>query len=513
MKHRPGRSGKLHIVLLSTLFFILLPFAASVISGGQVCIGTHLNASNSGRKNNHPITDTLVARSNVIIDSNLCPCSDVDLRCKSGSYYKNQAKEFNPEKRIDGPYVRFEDYSDENMLGSIIDRLSGAKESERGVRFAFLGDSFIEADILTADIREQLQSHFGGRGVGFVPVASVASGYRTTVTHSSSGWRSFSMLDNRRADWRKLMFSGFYFIPQEGAVLSVKPGRRKDQLVPTKMARFFFINENNTQIKAVINDSIIKTYSPHSSSELQSIDLDGEISSVKLTFSNVNGFVGYGIYLNDEKGVYVDNYSVRGYSGVTLSSINADLSKRFDQLLPNDVIILQYGLNVAGVNVTNYTNYKRRMISVINTLKSYFPNTAFIIMSVSDRAVRTNNQYETIPGIISMVNVQRDIARETGIIFWDTFTAMGGKNSMLQFVSHKPPLASKDYTHINYAGGKRIAEIFVNSLLREVNKPKPQMLIAHKPKGVQLTDSLRSASAFSNPLSYLRNTIFSTSEN
>lgn len=447
------------------------------------------------------------------IDSDPCPCSDVVFGCTNSRLYKRETKEIIRERKIEGPYVRFEDYSGENMLASIVDRLSKLKETERSVRFAFLGDSFIEADILTADIREQLQSHFGGRGVGFVPVASVASSYRTTVNHTSSGWNSFSMLDSRRADWGKLMFSGFYFIPQEGAVLSVKPGRRRDQLVPTKMARFFFINEKNTQIKVLINDSIVKTYSPPSSNELQSIDLDGEISSVKLTFSSVNGFVGYGIFLNDDKGVYVDNYSVRGYSGVTLSSINAALSKRFDQLLPNDVIILQYGLNVAGVNVTNYTQYKRKMVSVINTLKSYFPNTAFIIMGVSDRAVRINNQYETIPGIMSMVSVQREIAREAGIIFWDTFTAMGGKNSMLQFVAHKPPLASKDYTHINHAGGKRIAEIFVNSLLREVNKPKPQMLIAEKPKGIQLTDSLRGMTPFSNPLLYLRNTIFPTIEN
>ena len=36
------------------------------------------------------------------------------------------------------------------------------------VRIAFLGDSFVEGDILTSDLREALQAKFGGRGVGFV---------------------------------------------------------------------------------------------------------------------------------------------------------------------------------------------------------------------------------------------------------------------------------------------------------------------------------------------------------
>ena len=37
----------------------------------------------------------------------------------------------------------------------------------RPVRIAVLGDSFIEGDIITADLREQLQNLCGGRGVGF----------------------------------------------------------------------------------------------------------------------------------------------------------------------------------------------------------------------------------------------------------------------------------------------------------------------------------------------------------
>ncbi|MDR0995154.1 MAG: hypothetical protein LBL81_02555, partial [Tannerella sp.] len=44
----------------------------------------------------------------------------------------------------------------------------------RPVRIAFLGDSFIEGDILVADFRQALQQQFGGRGVGFVPVNSPA---------------------------------------------------------------------------------------------------------------------------------------------------------------------------------------------------------------------------------------------------------------------------------------------------------------------------------------------------
>ena len=71
---------------------------------------------------------------------------------------------------------RVEDYS----LGHIGLRhfFSAIKQGEtlgRPVRVAFLGDSFIEGDILVADLRAALQQVFGGEGVGFVPVNSVAA--------------------------------------------------------------------------------------------------------------------------------------------------------------------------------------------------------------------------------------------------------------------------------------------------------------------------------------------------
>ena len=57
-----------------------------------------------------------------------------------------------------------EDYSDSTMRGMTpfyraLDELS---QKSRLVRIAYFGDSFIEADILTADLREMLQKRYGG---------------------------------------------------------------------------------------------------------------------------------------------------------------------------------------------------------------------------------------------------------------------------------------------------------------------------------------------------------------
>ena len=67
--------------------------------------------------------------------------------------------------------------------------LNGISTLGRPVRVAFLGDSFIEGDILTADFRERMQARFGGRGVGFGRRAP----YSPTVSRSTSFLASCSM--------------------------------------------------------------------------------------------------------------------------------------------------------------------------------------------------------------------------------------------------------------------------------------------------------------------------------
>ena len=91
-----------------------------------------------------------------------------------------------------------EDYSDSTLRGMApfyraLDELAG---HHRLVRIAYLGDSFIEADILTADLREMLQQRYGGAGVGYVPVTSATYAFRPTVRHAFDGWESHSAVDS-----------------------------------------------------------------------------------------------------------------------------------------------------------------------------------------------------------------------------------------------------------------------------------------------------------------------------
>lgn len=94
---------------------------------------------------------------------------------------------------------RLMDYSEGQ---SALRRLRAALREgrSRSVRIAFVGDSFIEGDILVAPFRQALQQRYGGKGVGYVPLTSPVARFRQSIQQRFEGaWRqTFASKSNSR---------------------------------------------------------------------------------------------------------------------------------------------------------------------------------------------------------------------------------------------------------------------------------------------------------------------------
>jgi superfamily II DNA/RNA helicase len=137
--------------------------------------------------------------------------------------------------------------------------LSKVKTMKRPVRIAYFGDSFIEADIFTADLREMLQQEFGGCGVGYVPVTSSISGYRPTVRHTFGGWSSHSSNDSVGFDKMQQDISGHYFFSREGAYVQLK-GQSKyaSRLDTCEVSTFYFLNKADRMLDMGFYEDIMQ---------------------------------------------------------------------------------------------------------------------------------------------------------------------------------------------------------------------------------------------------------------
>ncbi|WP_373718893.1 SGNH/GDSL hydrolase family protein [Bacteroides heparinolyticus] len=362
-----------------------------------------------------------------------------------------------------------EDYSDSTLRGmtGFYRALDELRETPRPVRIAYFGDSFIEADILTADLREMLQKRYGGCGVGFVTITSMTSGFRPTVRHSFGGWQSHSIMDSAFFDRRKQGVSGHYFVPRAGAYVELKGQNRYASLLDTcRRASIFFYTKDTLTISACINrgETLTRTFDP--ADGLQDMAVEGRIGAVRWAVDRADSTLFYGLAMDGQTGIAVDNFSLRGSSGLSLRSIPMQMMREFNEHRPYDLIILQFGLNVATERGRNYDKYIAGMQTTVQHLKEAFPQAGILIVSVGDRDYRTQDGgLRTMPGIKNLVRYQQNLAADEAVAFWNMFEAMGGEGSMAGLVHAKPSMANYDYTHINFRGGKHLAGLLYEALI------------------------------------------------
>lgn len=361
--------------------------------------------------------------------------------------------------------TRIEDYTPGHVgLKRFFAALDKINQMDRPVRIAFMGDSFIEGDIMVADFRSSMQKEFGGRGVGFIPITSVTAQFRPTVEHKADGWKTWSMLNDQK---QRYVLPGTLFEPNKSkATVHLKNTNRYAELPEVGAVTLLYEENKNTRMQLVVNGSAdtISRVLPPTQRITKNIS-EGTIKEVSYTFTDTEGFRALGVALEDMKGVVVDNFSLRGNSGMILERLDKERCKEFTEVRPYDLIILQYGLNVVSEDMLDYGWYRQRMLQVIQHIRECFPESDILLLSVTDRSHQVDGKFETMPEVLAMLHAQRQLARRAAIPFWNMFGAMGGENSMLRFVENN--WASKDYTHFSFRGGRELANALMKALLQE----------------------------------------------
>lgn len=363
-----------------------------------------------------------------------------------------------------------EDYADSTNHGMkhFYEALEQIQTSDRPLRIAYFGDSFIEGDILTSDLRFLLQKKYGGNGVGYVPLTSIVADFRPTVKHSFNGWDSHAVTDHAGFDAKRQDISNRYYFARADASVMLQGQHRYASLSDTcEISRFYFLTPDSIRVSVQVNGNTPEQYTFQGDSTLQALTVKGRIGSVKWTvLQSTPASVFYGVTLESEKGIILDNFSTRGSNGRQLAGIPISILEKYNKLRTYDLIIIHYGLNVAFEGGVNYNYYKEGMRPVISKMKRAFPEASILIVGIGDRGHKTDDgDLETIPGIVNLIRYQKALAVKTNVAFWNLYDAMGGEGSIVEMVNAKPPMANYDYTHINFRGGKHIAGLLFDVLM------------------------------------------------
>lgn len=332
------------------------------------------------------------------------------------------------------------------------------------VRIAYFGDSMIEGDLITEDLRDSLQVLFGGSGVGFVPITSVVAGFRTTITHTfSKDWKDYSYKELPPANIL-LGMSGHTFVPGDGSWIRYAPVH-KHNLDKFEEVSLLYGPASGGNIS--VNDRQY-ALNGHGPVNTLSWKQDSAHPNVTIKWAGGSSLPFYGVCFEADNGVYVDNYSFRGISGIELGKLSRQLVEQMQSEHPYDLVVLHYGANMLWKpELTDYSWYGRPMKKVMDSLRNNLPNTSFLVITTADKSYRKGGNWMTAPGVPALVKTQHELAKEHGTAYWNLYAAMGGDGSMVQWVEGDPALANKDYTHFNRQGAAKVGALLYKAMMDE----------------------------------------------
>lgn len=337
------------------------------------------------------------------------------------------------------------------------------------LRIAYFGDSMIEGDLFTDNMRNYLQKKFGGSGIGFLPITNnnTNSWGNVTIKHCGN-YLIYNLINKKPANFN-FGINGYIYLTDTS--------KTADSAKTKKEYWTEYSGKNFTTAKVYYSsysDSSYLTYTVNNVTKKVFLGKNLAIAQAEITNINSNkirfNFYGqlalYGVSFDNSKGIFVDNYAIRGHNGLNLVRINKNTLQAFNSYFNYDLIILQFGANVIDESVQGYGWYKKGLVNNIQHLKSAFPNASILIVGAADRSKKDINGFSTIQNVISLIDAQKVASKETNVAFWDMFKAMGGVNSMPVWVNKN--MAALDYTHFNHSGASALSKKLTLSLLQNL---------------------------------------------
>ncbi len=364
--------------------------------------------------------------------------------------------------------------------GTLKDYLDTLNYRDGQIRIMYYGDSQIEGDRITSYLRQSLREDYGGSGPGlFLPVIPVMY-TKSVYIRSSSNWERYNYLSFRAGEISHRNLGPFMTICRympEGEISSA-PVKASVRIVPSTFAdyttslfdklRIFYGNSRDivkVTVRAddypVLSDTLIRgnglfelTCSLYKATNI-TIEFEGRVSPDI-----------YGISIEGDTGLVVDNLPQRGSAGLEFTMVEKDKLKKFYDRISPDLFILHYGLNLVKSVRKEYSYYEKGLYRQIALLREISPGTPVVVVGLTDMAFHDGDSIRSYPNIPSIIEAQKKAALAAGAIFWDSFRAMGGDSSIIKWVERDPPLAQKDYTHFTYPGADTIAKYLVSGLFR-----------------------------------------------
>ncbi len=387
-------------------------------------------------------------------------CSDNLL--DSMRFFRQYLKE-NP-NRI---YLPNDDYT---YFDALFHQFEEAQDRGKTYRVMYYGDSQIEMDRISSVLRQKLQELFGGSGPNMVPaVQPVAT---ISVSQQAAGLNRYAVYgdaSNQRANHNRYgVMAQFSQVVGGGSMTFIRSNHSQalDNVKEISTVSVL-LGRNSQNFTATLKCGDIatepKVLPANDSVSLITWILPENIQRGTISFKG-NAEI-YGILLDGDPGVAIDNVALRGCSGTIFTRINESIARQSFKLLDTKLIILQFGGNrMPGITTPkSITPYMAELENQINYMKRVAPKATLLFIGPADMGRSYGGKMGTWHGLPELNDSLRVMALRNKVAYWDMFHVMGGEGSMAQWVKHKPALAGPDYIHFTFTGAQEIGSDLARS--------------------------------------------------
>lgn len=356
-----------------------------------------------------------------------------------------------------------------------------------------IGDSHTAGDAMTGAWRALLQARFGGGGRGVLPPGRPYDGYITHgVTASMSpGWSISATFGKAAREPRALLgLSGFSLTSTQrgaGMALNADPGMAFDRFTLCAIAgpeaggvTVRFDGEDQGRLDFAAPATTPKCVTIRSATPRSSVAITADAAGLTITSWAV---------FRDDGGIALSNLGVVGSQLAQFARTDdAVLAEELKAYKP-DLIVLAFGTNEGFAPRFDPVAYEAILRLQIARLRRLSGDVPMLMLGAPDAlsrqpALRTNAPGDAVecepaqsgaaarpplfapPALAAVRSIQRRIASELGVAWWDWQAEMGGPCAARGWVQRDMPLMRGDYVHFNTAGGLEIARRLQDDLDR-----------------------------------------------
>lgn len=356
------------------------------------------------------------------------------------------------------------------------------RKKDKVVRILHFGDSIIWADIVTSKLKSRFQEDFGDGGRGAVPVFYKLE--RAFLNHGNPTSESLFIREKAKP-WgypdHNIGFLGESFYPVSQFSTSTQI-LGKNQTPWTKAGLILRLKDTDPNPESTININISHSQGKLIQSEFLKKGSCAifdypipESDKVSFNFEGTKTSLPYidSLILESKYGV---SYSPVSVMGLELNDILISDEDKFQcgmQKFKPDLIILQYGVNesqnlwLSSQRTPEfYINSTRK---VLKRFREKVKDADILIIGPVER-IRANasGNFITMPEMMKIREIYKNIANEFEVSFYDSFLAMGGEGKSRELFLKG--IIQQDRTHLTRPGGDYLADLFYIDFYNQYQK-------------------------------------------